>query len=185
MGSQVNSVNRKLLFKSGEHGCAAWVAHVRNRQLSVVHHSNQEQVSRTTSYISSNYHTLLLLVFLILPQEVRSHTPHRWCQTLPQSHHRPGRGISFGVVSLPTKTMLLAGSQLDTETLWKGSRPLAWAHRSLGTHCETDDTKLFFFKAGMPMIMILFNYVAYSHSHPVVRSVVFLLLCEDIDILHK
>lgn len=37
----------------------------------------------------------------------------------------------------------------------------------------------------MPMIMILFNYVAYSHSQPVLRSVVFLLLCEDIDILHK
>lgn len=63
-------------------------------------------------------------------QKMRSHIQHYWCQTLPHSHHRPGRGIRFNVVSLLTKTRLLAGSQLDTETLWNDSRPLAWAHLS-------------------------------------------------------
>lgn len=134
VGSQVSSVNRKLLFKSPWTPlCCQCSTRAKQATFSCASFKSAAAFKKHLVYqLTLSY--VLCICFLNPTNKLRSHTQHRLVPDVPHSHHRPGRGISFSVVSFRTKTMLLAGSQLDTETLWNDSRaetrPLAWARHS-------------------------------------------------------
>lgn len=164
VGAQVNSVNRKLLFKSRwtplscqrSHTCETGNFHLCIIQIR----------SRFQELIPISAHIIIYSFDWFAKSYQQGEESH---QTLAHSHHSPGRGISFSVVSLPTKTMTLAASQLDTESLWKDSRPPAWSHHSFQN----------------PLWVWWCWWIASSRSHLVVRSVVSLVLCGDFDLLHR